>query len=123
METFAGINDILFYKDGFLLDENKCTHDNTGREIPREDLFIKNVKVYALKPISAENGDYRLEISSPNGLVFNSISEDEILQSVAKVTKAYYQNLTDQCTFYWFKKNRNVTTVSSTDYHQFGGIG
>lgn len=123
METFAGINDILFYKDGFLLDENKCTHDNTGREVPREDLFIKNVKVYALKPISAENGDYRLEISSPNGLVFNSISEDEILQSVAKVTKAYYQNLTDQCTFYWFKKNRNVTTVSSTDYHQFGGIG
>lgn len=123
METFAGINDILFYKDGFLSDENKCTHDNTGREIPREDLFIKNVKVYALKPISAENGDYRLEISSPNGLVFNSISEDEILQSVAKVTKAYYQNLTDQCTFYWFKKNRNVTTVSSTDYHQFGGIG
>ena len=72
MKTLAGINDILFYKDGFEVDEEKCTHDNTGRQIPREDLFIKNIKVYALKPISAENGDYRLEISSPNGLIFTS---------------------------------------------------
>ena len=100
MKTLAGINDILFYKDGFEVDEEKCTHDNTGRQIPREDLFIKNIKVYALKPISAENGDYRLEISSPNGLIFNSLSEEESLQAVAKVTKAYYQNLTEQCGFY-----------------------
>ena len=123
MKTLAGINDILFYKDGFEVDEEKCTHDNTGRQIPREDLFIKNIKVYALKPISAENGDYRLEISSPNGLIFNSLSEEENLQAVAKVTKAYYQNLTEQCGFYWFKKSRSVTNVSSKDFHRFGGTG
>lgn len=121
MKTLVGINDILFYKDGFEVDEEKCTHDNTGRQIPREDLFIKNIKVYALKPISAENGDYRLEISSPNGLIFNSLSEEESLQTVAKVTKAYYQNLTEQCGFYWFKKSRSVTNVSSKDFHRFGG--
>lgn len=123
MKTLAGINDILFYKDGFEIDEEKCTHDNTGRQVPREDLFIKNIKVYALKPISAENGDYRLEISSPDGLIFNSLSEEESLQAIAKVTKAYYQNLTEQCGFYWFKKSRSVTNVSSKDFHRFGGTG
>ena len=122
-ETLAGINDILFYKDGFIVNEDKCTHDNTGEANPREDIFIKNIKIYALKPISADNGDYRLEINSPNGLVFDSLDDGNTLDVVAKVSKAYYQNLSEQSNFYWFKKNKNVTTVSSTEYHQYGGIG
>lgn len=123
MKTLVGINDILFYKNGFEVDEEKCTHDNTGNETPREDLFIKNVKVYALKPISAENGDYRLEINSPDGLVFDSLNDNQQLEVVAKVSKAYYQILTEQSNFYWFKKNKNVTSVSSNGYQQYGGIG
>lgn len=123
METLAGINNILFYKDGFKLNEVNCLNDNLGEGTPREDIFVKNIKIYALKPVSAENGDYRLEISSPNGLVFNSLNEGNTLDVVARVSKAYYQDLTENSSYLWFKKSKNVTTVSSTGYHQYGGIG
>lgn len=124
MEALAGINNILFYKDGFKLDEDNCEHDNSSEaNSPREDIFVKNIKIYALKPISAENGDYRLEIQSPNGLIFDSLNTGTNLEVVAKVSKAYYQDLTENSGFLWFKKSRNVTTVSSTDYNKWGGIG
>lgn len=124
MDALAGINNILFYKDGFKLDEDNCEHDNSNEaNSPREDIFVKNIKIYALKPISAENGDYRLEIQSPNGLIFDSLNTGTSLEVIAKVSKAYYQDLTENSGFLWFKKSRNVTTVSSTDYNKWGGVG
>lgn len=102
LSTFKRIENIVFYKDGFQLDENMCEHGvDTGKEIgPKEDIFMKELKIYALQPISAVNGDYRLEIQSPNGLILNTFTPEETLNIAAKVTKAYYEDLSDTAAFY-----------------------
>ena len=114
-EHFQSIDSVLFYKQGFKTSPGK--EDERG-----EDIFVRNLKIYALQPISAINGDYRLELQTPDGLIFKTLSETEILTITGKATKAYYEDLSDNAIYYWFKKNPNVTTVSHALYHQFGGI-
>lgn len=116
MSTFEGVDSIVFFKEGFKEDSSKCAE----RE---EDIFVRNLKVYAIKPLSAVNGDYRLEIQAKDGLIFKSIKEEEVLEIRGKVTKSYYEDLNSHATYFWFKKNHAVTTASHGKYNQYGGIG
>lgn len=114
--NFKSIDSILFYKQGF----NWSTQKEEERG---EDIFIRNLKIYVLQPISAINGNYRLEIQSPDGLIFETLDNTERLSIIGKITKSYYEDLSDNTTYYWFKKNPNVTQVTHNLYHQYGGIG
>lgn len=115
-EHFQSIDSILFYKQGF----NWSTEKEEERG---EDIFIRNLKIYALQPISAINGDYRLEMQMPDGLIFETLNSTEKLTIIAKVTKAYYEDLSNNAVYYWFKKNPAVTSVTHSLYNQYGGIG
>lgn len=110
---FKNIESILFYHEGFKSDRNK----------EREDIFIKNLKLYILQPISAVNGDYRLEIQAPDGLIFKNQEDDKEKTIKAKVTKKYYENVTNNGTYYWFKKDPSVISIGSDNYHSYGGVG
>lgn len=118
LEHFESIDSILFYKQGF--NWNKEKEEERG-----EDIFIRNLKIYVLQPISAVNGEYRLEIQSPDGLIFETLSEEEKLNIIGKTIKSYNEDLSDsdKVEYYWFKKNPNVTNVNHELYQQYGGIG
>lgn len=117
LEHFERIDSVVFYKDGFI-------SDATQEIIKGEDIFVRNLKIYVLQPISAVNEDYRLEIESPQGLIFeDEDSEDKSLSIRGKTTKAFYEDISTSSTYYWFIKDPSVSTVSSTGYKPYGGIG
>ena len=116
--TFKRIDSILFYKDGFISNNNK--DERIG-----DDIFVKNLKIYALQPISAINGDYSLKLNAPDGYIFpEEISENEPpIKLKAQVFKQYMTDLSDQVAFQWFKASPAITSVGHDDYRPYGGLG
>ena len=132
-DNLKSINSIVFYKEGFVQDEDMCQHgidgNNDGKikgkeDLPKEDIFIRNLKIYALQPITAINEDYRLEIQSPDGLIFEkNDADDKELSIEGKITKQYYEDVSDNAIYYWFKRNPNVVTTGNKLYNSYGGLG
>lgn len=113
--TFKRIDSILFFKDGFVQDNNKCTKD---------DIFMKNLRIYALQPISAVNGDYSLKINAPEGYIFSeSTALTDSLNFKAQVFKQYTVDLSDSAVFQWFKSSPGITSAGYADYRPYGGLG
>lgn len=109
-ENFIRIDSVTFTCDGF-----------TTEDYPKEDIFIKDVKIYFLKEISAVNGDFKLKISQTDGNVFTSQSSAEQLPVELKLL---YKNkvVNSEAAFYWYKKN-SLVTKDSLDYEYHGGTG
>lgn len=110
VENFIRIDSVTFTCDGF-----------TTEDYPKDDIFIKDVKIYFLKEISAVNGDFKLKISQTDGNVFTSQSSAEQLPVELKLL---YKNkvVNSEATFYWYKKN-SLVTKDSLDYEYHGGTG
>ncbi len=109
-ENFIRIDSVTFTCDGF-----------TTEDYPKDDIFIKDVKIYFLKEISAINGDFKLKISQTDGNVFTSQSSAEQLPVELKLL---YKNkvVNSEAAFYWYKKN-SLVTKDSLDYEYHGGTG
>ena len=116
--TFKRIDSILFYKDGFI-------SDNAKDERIGDDIFVKDLKIYALQPISAINGDYSLKLNAPDGYIFSEevLEEESPIKLKAQVFKQYITDLSDQVAFQWFKANPAITSVGHDDYRPYGGLG
>lgn len=110
VENFIRIDSVTFTCDGF-----------TTEDYPKDDIFIKDVKIYFLKEISAVNGDFKLKISQTDGNVFTSQSSAEQLPVELKLL---YKNkvVNSEAAFYWYKKN-SLVTKDSLDYEYHGGTG
>ena len=118
-KNFKRIDSIIFFKDGFVLDESKDSRIE-------EDIFVQNIRLYALQPISAINGDYSLKIKASQGLIFKdeeNMSDEDSLKLQGEVLKQYQENLSDEVSFLWFKANGAVTSVGHDDYNPYGGLG
>ena len=116
--TFKRIDSIIFFKDGFLTDNGKDQRIE-------EDIFVKDIKLYALQPISAINGDYSLKLIAADGFIFPEEipTEEPSLKLRAQVFKQYKTDLSDKVAFQWFKSSPAVTSVSYKDYRPYGGFG
>lgn len=115
-ENFLYVDSILFYCKNFV------TKTDTVNDLAwGADIFVQDVAIYGLKTINATSGDYSMSLSTPSGSTFRSTSSTASLNVAAKVMKLT-QNLSDSTMFYWFKEDNRVS-ASSSDYQAYGGAG
>ena len=114
-ENFVRIQSIMFYSQAFEAEDDLIKDRLYGA-----DIFCQEIEFYALKKITAVNGDYSLRLSTPQGATFKTSDPNASLSVLADVR---YQNVpSDGWMFYWFKSDARVTTSSSL-YKMYGGVG
>lgn len=133
VENFSYIERIYFYEKGFIEDTNKYKWVDENRtkmpikngeliEYHGKDIWMKNMKLFALKEITSEYGDYKFRIETPNGCIFKP-GEIDTLTVNADVRYKEYNTINDDCAFYWFIKDNRITSASNSYYDWHGGIG
>lgn len=116
-ENFLYIDSIMAFSQGFVEKTDEGAAQAWGA-----DIKLKEFEIYGLKTIAAENDEYRLQISTPNGNTFSTISVEDALIAIGKFTQQNTNNLSDSATYYWFVEDSRVTSTSEY-YHMYGGIG
>lgn len=137
LENFLGIDSILFYKKGFKSDEKK----ESNLDDPN-DIKVKNVQFYLMKPIADYNGEYQLKVEADeNGTVFKEetttitkesgeveqvkIIVPETITMKAVFLRQMYEDLTknSKTTIYWFKEDPYVNSRSNEYFREYAGLG
>lgn len=116
IENFLYVKSIMVFCNDFEDADNIQKAELWG-----EDVFVKNIEIYGLKTISAQNGDYIMTLSSPQGITFKSTSHADSL-SVIGTMKKQLDNLSDQAMWYWFAEDARVTP-GADGYQMYGGSG
>ena len=115
LDSFKKINKILFFKTGFIQNE---TYDKQKTE----DIFVKDIGFYVLKPLDSISGDYSLKIEAEETGAVVSKKGDKIT-----FKGSFYRKLNDlsqnlKLTYYWFKENPSVV-VGGEKFNRYGGVG
>ena len=116
VENFLYVKSIMVFCNDFEDADNIIQAELWG-----EDVFVKNIEIYGLKTISAQNGDYIMTLSSPQGITFKSTSHADSL-SVIGTMKKQLDNLSGQAMWYWFAEDARVTP-GADGYQMYGGSG
>lgn len=125
MNTFNHVESIYFFKEGFV--ENQVAEQMWPIEEVGggPDIFVKNIQIYAMKPLEAQSGDYTLKVEPLNDNDFILSTSNSQTQLKATVLRRLYEDLTynDQTSYYWFKESPSVTNSSSDGYNYLAGVG
>lgn len=125
MNTFNHVESIYFFKEGFV--ENQVAEQMWPIEEVGggPDIFVKNIQIYAMKPLEAQSGDYSLKVEPLNDNDFILSANNSQTQLKATVLRRLYEDLTynDQTSYYWFKESPSVTNSSSDGYNYLAGVG
>ena len=115
--NFLYIESIVFQSYDFVDEDNIPM-----ATLKSDNIFVQNIEIYGVKKISATNGDFKLQIGTPQGAIFHSYNEttDE-LEILGKVTKANV-DITSATNFYWFVEDVSVTSESSF-FNYYAGAG
>ena len=116
IENFLYVKSIMVFCNDFVDADNIPQAELWG-----EDVFVKNIEIYGLKTISAQNGDYIMTLSSPQGITFKSTSHADSLAIVGTMKKQL-DDLTDQAMWYWFVEDTRVIP-GEDGYQMYGGSG
>lgn len=117
-ENFLYIDSIMAYSKDFVTQDDPIQIDAYG-----DDIFIDDVEIYGLKRLDAVNGDYRLKLSTPYGTIFKGgASPTSELQAIGRLTYQETTDLSDSATYYWFKEDPRVNSLSE-NYQMYGGSG
>lgn len=128
-ETFDHLESIIFFKEGFIEDEQyeqkwPISEANNGGG---PDIFVKNLQIYAMNPIEIQSGDYSLKVETDSGydIVFDTTANDEEMRLKATLTRKLYEDLSGNAntSYIWFKEDSSVINAQSSNYHSLGGIG
>lgn len=115
LDSFKRINKILFFKTGFI--QNKMYDEQKT-----EDIFVKDIGFYVLKPLDSVSGDYSLKVEAEEtGAVVSKEKDKAIFKG------SFYRKLNDlsqnlKLTYYWFKENPSVV-VGGEKFNRYGGVG
>lgn len=116
VENFLYVKSIMAFCNDFVDADNLIQADFWG-----DDVFVKDIEIYGLKTISATNGDYKMTLSTPEGITFKSVLPTDH-RSVIGQLKKVNDILSDQAMWYWFAEDTRV--VAGTDgYQMYGGSG
>lgn len=117
-ENFLYINSVMVYSKDFVQVDDTDTAYTWG-----DDIFVSSIEFYGLKQLDAVNGDYRLQLSSPYGMIYKGgASPTETLQVIAQLSYRGGTDLSGSATYYWFKEDPRVSTLSE-NYQMYGGAG
>ena len=118
---FKYIEDVVFFCEDFEKNPG-LTQEN--------DIFVSNIELYGLQELSAVNGDYRLNLSFPQGQIFNNptVQEDgEVIQpgNLTVDAKLTYKKveINTSIEYFWFIKDGLVNSAGHPQYHMRGGVG
>lgn len=124
MNTFNHLESIYFFKEGFI--ENTEAEESwpIGEE-GGPDIFVKNLQIYAMKPLESQSGDYSLKVepSGDNDFILSAANPSTKLK--ATVLRQLVEDLTgnDRTTYYWFKESSAIVNSSSDGYNYLAGVG
>ena len=104
-ENYLYIDSIIAFSEGFV-------NSNTSKHTDGDDvnIYIDGIEILALDEISAINGDYRLQITTPLGNTVLSGEGDE-LEIQAKVTY-FDKDISKGTRFYWGVKDPSITSTN-----------
>ena len=68
--NFLYIESIVFQSYDFIDKDNIPMATLKG-----DNIFVQNIEIYGVKKISATNGDFKLQIGTPQGAIFHSYNE------------------------------------------------
>lgn len=115
--NFLYIESIVFQSYDFVDNDNIPMATLKG-----DDIFVQNIEIYGVKKISATNGDFKLQIGTPQGAIFHSYNKaTDGLEILGKVTKANV-DITSNTNFYWFVEDVSITSESSF-FNYYAGAG
>lgn len=124
LKNLDHLDSILFFKQGFV--ENYRAEQNWPLSAPgTPDIFVKNIQLYAMKPLDAQSGDYSLKIEPQSGSsnILEASNPEVIME--AKVLRKLVENLTynSNTKLYWFKESFSITSTTSEGYDYRAGKG
>ena len=115
--NYLYVDSIMIWSEGFVTESDTVQADFWGA-----DILVKEPEIYGLRKITATNGDYMLRLSTPQGAVFTSFEQTEILIAMGTVMYQVNTNVSDSTTYYWFAKDDRID-ASSEEYNIYGGSG
>lgn len=130
MNTFNHVESIYFFKEGFIENEEAekqwpLGNDFTVNPYGEPDIFVKNIQIYAMKPLEAQSGDYSLKVEPYGNNDFILSAATPSTQFKATVLRQLYEDLTynDKTSYYWFKESPAIINSSSDGYNYLAGVG
>lgn len=119
------LEDISFFQSGFKPDVDINSSDKEKENREEENIFVKNIKLTFLNPITEEenNAEYRIKLVAENGYV-----GDRDIRISAKLLDKNNKDITDETAyvFYWFKEflpyEINDSGYTDYDYNAYDSI-
>lgn len=86
-----------------------------------DNIFVQNIEIYGVKKIESANGDFKLQVGTPQGAIFYSTDESKTLEILGKTTKSDV-DISINTNYYWFVEDVSITT-SSSNFNYYAGAG
>lgn len=115
-DNFLHLESIVFQSEDFV-DET----DIPLATLKGDNIFVQNIEIYGVRKIEATDGDFKLQVGTPQGAIFYSIDESKTLEILGKTTKADV-DISVNTNYYWFVEDISITT-SSSNFNYYAGAG
>lgn len=86
-----------------------------------DNIFVQNIEIYGVKKIESANGDFKLQVGTPQGAIFYSTDKSKTLEILGKTTKSDV-DISINTNYYWFVEDVSITT-SSSNFNYYAGAG
>lgn len=114
--NFLHLESIVFQSEDFVDETNIPLATVKGNNI-----FVQNIEIYGVKKIESANGDFKLQVGTPQGAIFYSTDESKTLEILGKTTKSDV-DISINTNYYWFVEDVSITT-SSSNFNYYAGAG
>ena len=112
-QKFSHIDKIIFYCQDFV--ETKTDMKN--------NIFLKDLELFALKKIGATNGEYSLTLSTPNGITFEKNDLETSFLPIIAALKKKESKLDIGVQYYWFVEDARIVDSKHNEYNTYAGAG
>lgn len=114
--NFLHLESIVFQSEDFVNETNIPLATVKGNNI-----FVQNIEIYGVKKIESANGDFKLQVGTPQGAIFYSTDKSKTLEILGKTTKSDV-DISINTNYYWFVEDVSITT-SSSNFNYYAGAG
>lgn len=122
IDRFLYVDSIVLFERGFV-ERDDLYQCNDAPDRPDDawgaDIFLQNLCLYGVHKNETVKDGYRLTLSTPRGSVYKGPGDLDIH---ATVLEKGIVDLSDSTTFFWFKRDNRITTLSK-NYHAHAGVG
>lgn len=115
-DNFLHLESIVFQSEDFVDETNIPLATLKG-----DNIFVQNIEIYGVRKIEATDGDFKLQVGTPQGAIFYSTDESKTLEILGKTTKADV-DISVNTNYYWFVEDISITT-SSSNFNYYAGAG